>query len=87
MGDLKVDMVDIPKVVLFIAACGSLFGLGLFLFRDQIFSQTGDDSEDRKHTGSAGEARKTNNLASNHKTAVRFSSRDRVAEASAIELM
>jgi hypothetical protein len=36
-GDLIVDMADIAKVVLFIAACGSLFGLGLFLFRDQIF--------------------------------------------------
>jgi hypothetical protein len=51
MGDLNVDMADIAKVVLFIAASGSLFGLGLFLFRDQIFSQTGANSEDRKHTG------------------------------------
>jgi hypothetical protein len=85
MGDLNVDMADIAKVVLFISACASLFGLGLFLFRNQIF--TGYDSEDRKHAGSAGEARKTNNLASNHKTVVRFSSRETDAEASAIELV
>jgi hypothetical protein len=31
-------MADIAIVVLFISACASLFGLGLFLFRDQIMS-------------------------------------------------
>jgi hypothetical protein len=30
------DVANIAKVVLFISACTSLFGLGLFLFRDQI---------------------------------------------------
>jgi len=34
------DMANIAKLVLFISACASLFGLGLFLFRDQIFSQS-----------------------------------------------
>jgi hypothetical protein len=33
------DMADIAIVVLFISACASLFGLGLFLFRDQIISR------------------------------------------------
>jgi hypothetical protein len=37
------DMADVAKVVLFISACTSLFGLGMFLFRDQIFSQTEAD--------------------------------------------
>jgi len=34
------DMANITKLVLFISACVSLFGFGLLLFRDQIFSQT-----------------------------------------------
>jgi hypothetical protein len=34
MGDL--DMAEIAKGVLFISACASLYGLGVFLFRDQI---------------------------------------------------
>jgi len=34
------DMADVAKVALFVSACASLFGLGLFLFRDQIFNQT-----------------------------------------------
>jgi hypothetical protein len=29
-------MLDITKIVLFISACAGLFGLTLFLFRDQI---------------------------------------------------
>ena len=29
-------MLDIAKIVLFISACTGLFGLTLFLFRDQI---------------------------------------------------
>jgi len=33
------DMADIAIVVLFISACASLFGLGLFLFREQIISR------------------------------------------------
>ena len=33
------DMADIAIVVLFISACASLFGLGLFLFREQIMSR------------------------------------------------
>ena len=45
MGDLNMDMTEVAKVVLFISACASLFGLGLFLFRDQIFPQTGVDGE------------------------------------------
>jgi hypothetical protein len=32
-------MADIAIVVLFISGCASLFGLGLFLFRDQIMSR------------------------------------------------
>jgi hypothetical protein len=32
-------MADIAIVVLFISACAFLFGLGLFLFRDQIVSR------------------------------------------------
>jgi hypothetical protein len=43
MGDLNMDMANVAKIVLFISACASLFGLGVFLFRDQIFSQTGVD--------------------------------------------
>jgi hypothetical protein len=31
-------MLDIAKIVLFISACAGLFGLTLFLFRDQITS-------------------------------------------------
>ena len=42
------DMPNIAKVVLFISACASLFGLTVFLFRDQIFSRMGPDGEDRK---------------------------------------
>jgi hypothetical protein len=42
------DMANIAKVVLFITACASLFGLTVFLFRDQIFSRMGADGEDRK---------------------------------------
>jgi hypothetical protein len=42
------DMANIAKIVLFISACASLFGLTVFLFRDQIFSQMGADGEDRK---------------------------------------
>lgn len=41
LGGLNMDMADVAKVVLYISACASLFGLGVFLFRDQIFSQTG----------------------------------------------
>ena len=37
------DMANVAKIVLFVSACASLFGLGLFLFRDQIFPQTGVD--------------------------------------------
>ena len=48
IGDLNMDMANIAKVVLFISACASLFGLTVFLFRDQIFSQMGADGEDRK---------------------------------------
>jgi hypothetical protein len=33
------DMADIAIVVLFISACASLFGLGLFLFREEIMSR------------------------------------------------
>jgi hypothetical protein len=33
------DMADIAIIVLFVSACASLFGLGLFLFRDQIISR------------------------------------------------
>ena len=33
------DMADIAIVVLFISGCASLFGLGLFLFREQIMSR------------------------------------------------
>jgi hypothetical protein len=33
------DMADTAIVVLFISACASLFGLGLFLFREQIMSR------------------------------------------------
>ena len=40
-GVSTMDMANIAKVVLYITACASLFGLGVFLFRDQIFSQTG----------------------------------------------
>jgi hypothetical protein len=47
-GDLNMDMANIAKVVLFISACASLFGLMVFLFRDQIFSQMGADGEDHK---------------------------------------
>jgi hypothetical protein len=43
LGDLNMDMADVAKVVLYITACASLFGLGMFLFRDQIFRQTGVD--------------------------------------------
>jgi hypothetical protein len=31
-------MFDIAKIVLFVSACAGLFGLTLFLFRDQITS-------------------------------------------------
>jgi hypothetical protein len=31
-------MLDLAKIVLFISACAGLFGLTLFLFRDQITS-------------------------------------------------
>jgi hypothetical protein len=44
-------MLDIAKIVLFISACTGLFGLTLFLFRDQITrSRTaGQDAvEDRR---------------------------------------
>jgi len=37
------DMASVAKIVLFVSACASLFGLGVFLFRDQIFHQTGVD--------------------------------------------
>jgi len=40
LGDLNMDMANIAKLVLYIAACASLLGLGLFLFRDQILSPT-----------------------------------------------
>jgi hypothetical protein len=43
LGDLNMDMANVAKIVLFVSACASLFGLGLFLFRDQIFPQTGVD--------------------------------------------
>ena len=33
------DMADIAIVALFISGCASLFGLGLFLFREQIMSR------------------------------------------------
>ena len=36
-GDLNMD---VAKFVLFIVACAFEFGLMVFLFRDQIFSQT-----------------------------------------------
>jgi hypothetical protein len=42
------DIANIAKLVLFISACASLFGLGLFLFRDHIFSQT-DASTHPRH--------------------------------------
>lgn len=32
-------MTDIAQVVLFILACASLFGLGAYLFRDQIWPE------------------------------------------------
>jgi hypothetical protein len=32
-------MADIAQVVLFILACASLFGLGAYLFRDQIWPE------------------------------------------------
>jgi len=32
-------MANTAKIVLFISGCASLFSLGLFLFRDEIFSQ------------------------------------------------
>ena len=37
LGNLH--MLDIAKFVLFISACAGLFGLTLFLFRDQITSR------------------------------------------------
>jgi hypothetical protein len=43
MGDLNMDMANVAKIALFFSACASLFGLGLFLFRDQVFRQTGVD--------------------------------------------
>ena len=42
------DMANVAKIALFFSACASLFGLTVFLFRDQIFSQMGADGEDRK---------------------------------------
>jgi hypothetical protein len=45
MGDLNMDMTEVAKVVLFVSACASLFGFGMFLFRDQIFPQAGVDGE------------------------------------------
>jgi hypothetical protein len=38
---------DIAKFVLFIVACAFEFGLAVFLFRDQLFTQT-DASESEK---------------------------------------
>ena len=40
LGNLH--MLDIAKIVLFISACAGLFGLTLFLFRDQITSRRRD---------------------------------------------
>jgi hypothetical protein len=37
VGDL--DMADIARLVLFILACTSLCGLGVYLFRDQIWPE------------------------------------------------
>jgi hypothetical protein len=48
MGDLNVDMANIAKLVLFILACASLFGFGLFLFRDQVFSHTDPSTPARR---------------------------------------
>jgi len=44
-GILNMDMTEVAKVVLFVSACASLFGFGMFLFRDQIFPQAGVDGE------------------------------------------
>jgi hypothetical protein len=39
MGDF--NMFDIAQIALFVLECASLFGLTLFLFRDQITSRRG----------------------------------------------
>jgi hypothetical protein len=35
----NLNMADIAQVVLFILACAFLFGLGVYLFRDQIWPE------------------------------------------------
>ena len=35
----NLNMADIAQVVFFILACAFLFGLGLYLFRDQIWPE------------------------------------------------
>jgi hypothetical protein len=35
----NLDMADIAQAVLFVLACAFLFGLGLYLFRDQVWPE------------------------------------------------
>ena len=59
LGNLH--MLDIAKIVLFISACAGLFGLTLFLFRDQITSsRIAGPFASRNPRSDVGEGERTN---------------------------